>query len=55
MTEVGGRGMAVTLPINFSLVYGVAPVTNFIILLYQIVDIVGVWKQNPPEPQGALS
>jgi C4-dicarboxylate transporter DctQ subunit len=55
MTEVGGRGMAVTLPINFSLVYVSAPIANFIILLYQILDILHIWKQNPAEPQGAVS
>jgi len=51
MTEVGGRGKAVTLPINFALVYGIAPVANFIILLYQIIDIIGIWKK----PGGSIS
>ncbi|MDR0583778.1 MAG: TRAP transporter small permease [Treponema sp.] len=55
MTEVGGRGMAVTLPINFALVYVSAPITNFIIFLYQILEIVHIWKKSPAEPQGALS
>ncbi|MDR1059407.1 MAG: TRAP transporter small permease [Treponema sp.] len=55
MTEVGGRGMAVTLPINFALVYVSAPIANFIILLYQILDIVNIWKETPAESQGAVS
>jgi TRAP-type C4-dicarboxylate transport system permease small subunit len=55
MTDVGGRGMAVTLPINFSLVYVSAPIANFIILLYQVLDLVAIWKKIPAEPQGALS
>ncbi|MDR2435156.1 MAG: TRAP transporter small permease [Treponema sp.] len=55
MTEVGGRGMAVTLPINFALVYVSAPIANFIILLYQVLDLVNIWKKIPAEPQGALS
>ncbi|MDR2095837.1 MAG: TRAP transporter small permease [Treponema sp.] len=55
MTEVGGRGMAVTLPINFSLVYVSAPIANFIILLYQLLDIVNIWKKIPAGPQGVLS
>ncbi|MDR0759959.1 MAG: TRAP transporter small permease [Treponema sp.] len=55
MTEVGGRGMAVTLPVNFALVYVSAPIANFIILLYQVLDIVNIWKKIPAQPQGALS
>jgi TRAP-type C4-dicarboxylate transport system permease small subunit len=54
MTEVGGRGMAVTLPVNFAVVYVSAPIANFIILLYQILDIVYIWKKTPAEPQGAV-
>ena len=46
MTQIGGRGRAVTLPITFALVYGIAPVTNLIILMYQFVDIVNVWKKQ---------
>jgi TRAP-type C4-dicarboxylate transport system permease small subunit len=55
MTGVGSRGMAVTLPINFALVYVSAPIANFIILLYQVLDIVTIWKKIPAKPQGALS
>jgi TRAP-type C4-dicarboxylate transport system permease small subunit len=55
MTEVGRRGMAVTLPINFALVYVSAPIANFIIFSYQIFDIVNIWKKTPADPQGALS
>lgn len=55
MTEVGGRGMAVTLPINFALVYVSAPIANFIILFYQVLDIAHIWKKTPPEPQGTVS
>ena len=46
MTEIGGRGRAVTLPITFALVYGIAPATNLIILMYQMIDIINIWK-NP--------
>lgn len=46
MTEIGGRGRAVTLPINFALVYGIAPAANFVILLYQFIDIVHIWKKE---------
>ena len=45
MTEVGGRGRAVTLPINFAIVYGIAPAANLIILLYQLLDIINIWKK----------
>jgi TRAP-type C4-dicarboxylate transport system permease small subunit len=46
MTEVGGRGTAVTLPINFALVYGIAPAANGMILVYQILDLVNLWKER---------
>ena len=45
MTEVGASGRAVTLPINFALVYVIVPVTNFVIILYQLTDIVNIWKK----------
>jgi len=45
MAEIGGRGRAVTLPITFILVYGIVPVTNFIIFMYHITDIVNIWKK----------
>ena len=54
MTEVGARGRAVTIPIHFGLVYGVAPVTNFIILVYQLVEIVTIWKK-PESSERAVS
>jgi TRAP-type C4-dicarboxylate transport system permease small subunit len=46
MADVGRMTNAVTLPISFALVYAIVPVTNFIILVYQILGIVDVWK-NP--------
>jgi len=51
MTIIGSRGGAVTLPINFALVYVIAPVTNFVILLYHLADIVNIWKK----PEGAAA
>jgi TRAP-type C4-dicarboxylate transport system permease small subunit len=50
MTEVGSRSMSVTLPINFAVVYISVPITNSIILFYQILTIAGMWKK----PEGAL-
>jgi TRAP-type C4-dicarboxylate transport system permease small subunit len=46
MTEVGGKGRAVTLPINFALVYGIAPAANFIIMLYQFMEMAHIWKKT---------
>jgi len=39
-----GNGKAMTLPIPFGIVYFIAPFTNFIILLYQLAEIVSIWK-----------
>lgn len=50
MAEVGSRSMLVTLPINFSVAYICVPVTNSIILFYQILTITGIWKKT----EGAL-
>ena len=46
MAKVGGAGRAVTLPISFVFVYGIAPAANFIILLYQFIDITNLWKKR---------
>jgi TRAP-type C4-dicarboxylate transport system permease small subunit len=45
MVEVGSRGMAVTLPINFGLVYLSVPIANAIIVFYQILDLVDVFRK----------
>ena len=55
MTEVGGRGRAVTLPINFAIVYGIAPAANLIILLYQLLDIINIWKKPEPSAEARQS
>ena len=45
MTRIGAAGGAVTLPISFALVYVIVPITNFIILLYHLTDLVSIWKK----------
>jgi TRAP-type C4-dicarboxylate transport system permease small subunit len=52
MTEVGGRGTAVTLPINFAVVYISVPISNTIILFYQILAFIAIWKK--PESPGTV-
>jgi TRAP-type C4-dicarboxylate transport system permease small subunit len=54
MMEVGAINKAVTLPISFALVYAIAPIANFIILVYQILDIVDVWKNPQSTPGGSV-
>ena len=46
MTIIGVNGRSVTLPINYALVYFIVPVTNFIIILYHIMDIPNIWKKQ---------
>ena len=45
LTAIGSSGGAVTLPINFALVYVIVPFTNFIIMMYHLVDFVTIWKK----------
>jgi TRAP-type C4-dicarboxylate transport system permease small subunit len=54
MAEVGALNKAVTLPISVTLVYAIVPITNFIILSYQILDIVDIWK-NPALAAGGTA
>jgi TRAP-type C4-dicarboxylate transport system permease small subunit len=53
MAEAGALNKAVTLPVSFTLVYAIVPVTNVIILLYQVLDIVDIWKNPALAPEGA--
>jgi TRAP-type C4-dicarboxylate transport system permease small subunit len=53
MAGVGALNKAVTLPISFTMVYAIVPVTNFIILIYQILDIVDIWKNTNLSVEGA--
>lgn len=46
MTMIGASGRTVTLPLNFALVYAIVPVTNFIIILYHLMDVVNIWKKS---------
>jgi TRAP-type C4-dicarboxylate transport system permease small subunit len=48
MAEVGALNKAVTLPVSFAAVYAIVPAANFIILVYQILDIVDIWKNPLP-------
>ena len=48
MMSIAGRGRAVTIPVTFAIVYGIVPVTNTIITLYQFVDIAQIWKKQVP-------
>jgi TRAP-type C4-dicarboxylate transport system permease small subunit len=52
MTEVGARMDAMTLPISFALVYVVAPIANTVILLYQLGNLVNIWKKPLPASEG---
>ena len=45
LAVIGRSGKTVTLPINFALVYVIIPITNFIIILYHLVDFVNIWKK----------
>lgn len=45
MAMISSSGHTVTLPINFALVYVVVPLTNFIIILYHLLDFVNIWKK----------
>jgi hypothetical protein len=54
MTEVGGRGMAVTLPINFALVYVSAPITNFIFGPCDLSGSIGELFKIYEKPTGDL-
>jgi C4-dicarboxylate transporter DctQ subunit len=54
MAEVGALNKAVTLPVSFALVYAIAPAANFIILVYQILDIVDIWKNPQLTPGGTV-
>ena len=49
MAEVGARGRAVTFALQFSWVYGIVPVCNFMIILYTILSIPAIWgkKEGP--------
>ena len=47
MTVVGRGGWAVTLPINFAIVYVICPITNFLIVIYQISHLVEFVKTSP--------
>ena len=51
MTMIASSGKGITVPISFAFVYVIAPVTNFIILMYQLVEIVSIWK-NPASAAG---
>jgi TRAP-type C4-dicarboxylate transport system permease small subunit len=54
MAEVGALNKAVTLPISFTLVYAIVPVSNFIILIYQILDIVDI-RKDPKSAAGGIT
>ncbi|MDR0495837.1 MAG: TRAP transporter small permease [Treponema sp.] len=49
MTAIGSHGRAVSLPLNFALVYVIAPAANLIIILYHLTDMAVIWKK----PKGA--
>lgn len=46
MTKIGARGLAVTLPINFAVVYVICPIANLFILCYQIIRLVNLFKND---------
>jgi TRAP-type C4-dicarboxylate transport system permease small subunit len=52
MTEAGARMDAMTLPISFALVYIMAPIANTVILLYQLRNLVNIWKKPLPASEG---
>ena len=39
MTNIGAGGKAVTLPINFALVYVISPVANLFIVIYELIHL----------------
>jgi TRAP-type C4-dicarboxylate transport system permease small subunit len=47
MTRIGAVGRAVTLPVNFAVVYGICPIANVFIIIYQVMHFMELCSRKP--------
>lgn len=54
MAKMASITKAVSMPfISFTLVYAICPFSNAVIVIYQIINIVNLWKGNDSDGKGA--
>jgi TRAP-type C4-dicarboxylate transport system permease small subunit len=46
LAYIGRTNKAISIPVNFAMVYAIVPVSNFLIILYKILDILNLWRKK---------